>query len=126
MHLGGESGREEEGLAGDSGTLGKGIENLDELATEALVQETVGLVEDKGRQLREAGLHVGVLEQVNKTTRGGDKDIGTVTLSAIACSRHSHSFTNRPERRFLTSVAMLVPPTTHCTPMPAGRSFLAA
>lgn len=46
VHLGRHGGREEQRLAVDLGAVGKGGEDLDELAAEALVEEAVGFIED--------------------------------------------------------------------------------
>lgn len=47
VHLGRDGGREEQGLPGRGLAVGQALENLDELAAEALVEQSVGLVEDK-------------------------------------------------------------------------------
>lgn len=83
MDLCRESSREQQSLAGNLCTVRKVVENLEQLATEALVEETVGLVEDKSTELREARLHVVVLEQVYKTAGCGDEDIRTLVAEVL-------------------------------------------
>lgn len=88
VHLLRNGGGEEESLAGNAVAVGEAVDNLHELASESLLEETVGLVKNERAEVGELGLEVRVLEVIDHASRGTDEDIATLLVEAVRLRVH--------------------------------------